>query len=364
MSRPALPLVWSLGTAVSRCREHRRARDVARGRGRRAVDTAGRRRRRRSRARHAGRGRRRSAAAMSCWRSTTPGAEVEDVVAALHAPGADARSATPSLRLGTREVIDVRLAPFPAVPACCTSCSRPSASSRCSSAARCGCGVRAIRRRCISSGSPSRSSACSRSRSAAVSIVSTGCSTGPTRSRFWCCRRSFSTSRWSFPSGRAAGAAGASGTCCVARCVSCRRCCSASPGSSPLRRSGAMPRAFVAAIEHARAPRVLLSGDLPDRRPRRSCRARLSQVSTITARRQLRWIVWGTALGTAPFALRLRAAVRAGRRAVAADGAVGHSAQPDSARVRLCDRPLPSDGHRGDRQARAGVRGGALGDRR
>ena len=28
----------------------------------------------------------------------------------------------------------------------------------------------------------------------------------------------------------------------------------------------------------------------------------LSQVTTITARRQLRWIAWGTALGAAPFA--------------------------------------------------------------
>ena len=61
---------------------------------------------------------------------------------------------------------------------------------------------------------------------------------------------------------------------------------------------------------------------------------------------------------------RLRAAVRARRRAVAADGAVGDSAQPDPAGLRVGDRPLPADGHRGDRQARAGLRRGAVGDRR
>ena len=82
-------------------------------------------------------------------------------------------------------------------------------SSRCSSAARCGCAVRAIRRRSTSCGSRSRSSACSRSRSAAGWIGWTGCSTGPTSSPSWPCRRSSWTSRWSFPSGavarRAAG---------------------------------------------------------------------------------------------------------------------------------------------------------------
>ena len=36
----------------------------------------------------------------------------------------------------------------------------------------------------------------------------------------------------------------------------------------------------------------------------------LGEVRSVTARRQLRWIAWGTALGAAPFALRVRAAVR------------------------------------------------------
>ncbi len=37
----------------------------------------------------------------------------------------------------------------------------------------------------------------------------------------------------------------------------------------------------------------------------------LRRVRSVTARRQLRWIVWGTALGAVPFVVRLRAAVRA-----------------------------------------------------
>ena len=62
--------------------------------------------------------------------------------------------------------------------------------------------ARPIRRRCTSSGCRSRSSACSRSRSAAGSIASTGSSTGATSSRCWCCRRSSCISRWCSPSVR------------------------------------------------------------------------------------------------------------------------------------------------------------------
>ena len=53
-----------------------------------------------------------------------------------------------------------------------------------------------------------------------------------------------------------------------------------------------------------------------------------------------------------------------GVRADAADGAVGDPAEPRAARVRVGDRPLPADGRRGDRQARAGLRRGAGGDSR
>ena len=44
----------------------------------------------------------------------------------------------------------------------------------------------------------------------------------------------------------------------------------------------------------------------------------LRRVRSVTARRQLRWIVWGTALGGAAVRLRLRAAVRRRARAAAA----------------------------------------------
>ena len=60
---------------------------------------------------------------------------------------------------------------------------------------------------------------------------------------------------------------------------------------------------------------------------------------------------------------RLRAAVRARRRPVTADAAVRDSARVDSAGVRLGDCPLSPHGHRGDRQARARLRGGARRDR-
>ena len=84
----------------------------------------------------------------------------------------------------------------------------PSASSRCWSARRCACGVRAIRRRCISSGCASRSSAPSRSPSTDRWIAWTGCSTGATRSRRRFCRRCSCISCWSFPSGPRRGPAG------------------------------------------------------------------------------------------------------------------------------------------------------------
>ena len=84
----------------------------------------------------------------------------------------------------------------------CTSCSPPSACSRCWSAPRSGCAVRAIRRRCTSSGCASRSSACSPSPSTVRSIGSTGSSTGVTRSRSRCCRRCCCISRWCSRSGR------------------------------------------------------------------------------------------------------------------------------------------------------------------
>ena len=185
----------------------------------------------------------------------------------------------------------------------CTSCSPPSGCSRCWSARRCGCAVRAIRRRCISSGSASPSSACSPSPSTARSIASTGCSTGATRLPSRCCRRCCCTSRWCFPqrAGREA---------------------------SPRRHSALMLLMYVPAlvlgaarvIAVARASRGSLSGPLFSRVLELLDRSEpmyllicavaalavlvrgFQTINAVTGRRQLRWIAWGTALGVGPFA--------------------------------------------------------------
>ena len=170
-----------VGTALSGRREHRRARDLARSRRRRAVDG------RRPRASSPPKSRRArrprplaSAAATCCWRSTI--ARCRSVADVVDGPARirerPARFATPCCGSARAKSSTCESRRFRRVPARSTSCSRRSASSRCSSAARSGCGVRAIRRRFTSSGWPSRSSACSRSRSADGSIGSTGCSTG------------------------------------------------------------------------------------------------------------------------------------------------------------------------------------------
>ena len=117
-SRPALPLVVVVGAAVPRRREHRLARDVARGRGRRAVDRARRRRRRgRHRDGHAGRAPSASSAAICCSPSTTARSRTSPTSwTCCTASGAATTLRYTVLRLGTREVIDVRLAPIPGGP--------------------------------------------------------------------------------------------------------------------------------------------------------------------------------------------------------------------------------------------------------
>jgi len=86
-----------------------------------------------------------------------PVQEMSDVVEMLRAEEAGQTVRYTILRLGTREVVDVRIAPIPSGARALYSCLRPSAFSRCSSAARCGCGVHATLRRCTSSGWPSPS---------------------------------------------------------------------------------------------------------------------------------------------------------------------------------------------------------------
>ena len=90
----------------------------------------------------------------------------------------------------------------------------------------------------------------------------------------------------------------------------------------------------------------------------------LAEVRSITARRQLRWIAWGTALGVAPFALGYALPWAMGVEPSLPMQLSAIPLEPDSARLRLGDRPLPADGRRGDRQARARLRGGARRHRR
>ena len=84
----------------------------------------------------------------------------------------------------------------------------------------------------------------------------------------------------------------------------------------------------------------------------------LAHVRSVTARRQLRWIVWGTLLGGAPFALGYAVPFALGVDADGPDGAAGGAARAHPAGVRLGDRALPPDGRRGHRQARPRLRGG------
>ena len=202
-----------------------------------------------------------------------------------------------------------------------------------------------------------------RSRSAGASTASTGCSTGPTRWRCCCCRRCSCTSRCSSPSGRGPG-------------------CSTPLGSRfwpavylPALLLGAARVLAIARAAHNEEffingvvqtldrfeplyLSVYMAGALVV-----IARA-FRQVRTVTARRQLRWIAWGTALGGLPFAFGYALPYALGVAAVAADGAVGDPAQPDPADLRERHRALPAGGRRGHRQAGDGVGGGAHGDRR
>ncbi len=89
----------------------------------------------------------------------------------------------------------------------------------------------------------------------------------------------------------------------------------------------------------------------------------LYRVRSVTARRQLRWIVWGTGSRRAPVRLRLRGPLRARLHARTGIRADGGAAGPRAARVRLGHHPLPPDGRRGHHQARARVRSRDRGDR-
>ena len=116
-----------------------------------------------------------------------------------------------------------------------------------------------------------------------------------------CCRRCSCISRWCFPNAPAAGSARRWGerSC---RCSICRRRCSVWPASSPsrARRSTRSTSSDVVAALDRFEPLYLsicLAAGLVI-----LIRA-FGHVRSVTARRQLRWIVWGTALGALPFAI-------------------------------------------------------------
>ena len=82
----------------------------------------------------------------------------------------------------------------------------------------------------------------------------------------------------------------------------------------------------------------------------------LSRLRSVTARRQLRWIVWGSAVGAVPFVM-LYVVPLPGRAFAAVRRVHRRAPRLHPARVRVGHRPLPADGHRGHHQEGAG-RGG------
>ena len=222
-----------------------------------------------------------------------------DVVAVLHAAGRDSTLRYTVLRLGSRDVVDVRVAPVPG---------RAGALYFVLAAVAIftllvGGAVRLRRPRDPATLhflwlSAAFFGVCSRSRSAAGSTAWTGCSTGPTSSPSWRCRRSSSTSRWSFPSaaGRAAAFDRAVSVVTYAPAVILGLARVVAVARSSDRR-----RAVRARQRRAGSARVPVPGRLLHRRsagadPRARARPCLH------VRRQLKWIAWGTALGAGPFA--------------------------------------------------------------
>jgi len=76
----------------------------------------------------------------------------------------------------------------------------------------------------------------------------------------------------------------------------------------------------------------------------------LAHARSVTARRQLRWIVWGTLLGGAPFALGYAVPLRPRGDADRQDGSARGAPRTHPAVVRFGDRALPPDGRGSDRQ--------------
>ena len=76
------------------------------------------------------------------------------------------------------------------------------------------------------------------------------------------------------------------------------------------------------------------------------------EITSVTGRRQLRWIAWGTALGVGPFAFGYALPWALGVESAARAAADGDPARPRAADLRVGDRPLPAARRRGHHQAR------------
>ena len=92
------------------------------------------------------------------------------------------------------------------------------------------------------------------------------------------------------------------GALAAGRCT-CPARCSARRARSRVLRSGIDPEYFVRVIALLDRLEYALPGGVPRGRARRAACARSSRARSVTVKRQLRWIVWGTALGAMPFAL-------------------------------------------------------------
>ena len=207
-----------------------------------------------------------------------------------------------------------------------------------------------------------RSSACSRSRSAAGSIVSTGCSTGPTRCRF-CAAAALPALHAGLP--RAAAELGAQLDRPLDAAAAVCAGCFAGSRAGRRRRAGADEP--VVLHELVGAPRPLRACCICRRASRPACWslvAPFGRVRSVTARRQLRWIVWGTALGAMPFAIGYAVPWAFGFSRRCRWSCRRSRCRPGSARLRVGDRPLSPDGRRDHLQARRRLGDRRRGDRR
>ena len=125
---------------------------------------------------------------------------------------------------------------------------------------------------------------------------------GRTRIAVCCCRRCSCTSRWCSPSVRDSWVRSDAGRAACCRCCTCRRlllgAAVAAVAARRLPGRGAR-RTSPSSLERGELLYLAVSlvGGLGDHDPRAAARR------SVTARRQLRWIVWGTALGAIPFVL-------------------------------------------------------------